>query len=255
MIPQSTRLLYATTDSDSVYIYDTTDPSFLATISNGSGGLGPISYADFGFDDTEVMVWTGLGASICVWSIDTGRMIAKLDDPKFFLSGASVAKGCGWRTSTDESGVLKRDFFALLTRDGPQDVITLWHSTGSSYEVVKSWKPDTIDAQGIKWSPSGRWLATWDSAALGYKVLIMTAEGQLLRTYRSDHYWNEELEGLGVRSVECDGEGYWLAVAGYAENVTLLNTYKVSRTELQSPTTKANYSSSHQRFNSTSLRR
>lgn len=221
-----TRILYATTDH--VYIYDITAPAFLGVIDNGSGGLGPISFADFGFDDTEVMVWTALGASVCVWSLETGRMIAELKDPKHFISGAAVAKGCSWRMTTDESGNTRRGPFALLTRVGAQDVITLWHSTGDSYEKLNSWEPKTIDAQGIKWSPTGRWLVIWDAASMGFNVLIATAEARLLRTYSSDFYWSEELRGLGARMAECDRNGYWLAVAGYNQWVTVLNTNVVS---------------------------
>jgi len=222
----TTRLLYAT--NDHVYIYDITAPSFLGVIDNGSGGLGAISHADFGFDDTEVMVWTACGASVSVWSLETGRMIAELKDPKHFISGAAVAKGCSWRVTTDDSGNTTRGPFALLTRVGAQDVITLWHSTGYSYEILNSWEPKTIDAQGIKWSPTGKWLVTWDAASMNYNVLIATAEARLLRTYSSDHYWSEELRGLGARMVECDREGYWMAIAGYNQWVTVLNTHKVS---------------------------
>jgi len=222
----TTRILYATTDH--VYIYDITAPAFLGVIDNGSGGLGPISYADFGFDDTEVMVWTALGASICVWSLETGRMISELKDPKHFISGAAVAKGCSWRTTTDDFGNATRGPFALLTRVGAQDVITLWHSTGNSYEKLNSWEPKIIDAQGIKWSPTGKWLVIWDAASMGFNVLIATAEARLLRTYSSDFYWSEELRGLGARMVECDREGCWLAIAGYNQWVTVLNTNMVS---------------------------
>lgn len=225
--PQVTRLLYATTES--VYVYDITDPAFLANISNGSGGLGPISHANFGFDDTEVMVWTALGASICVWSLETGRMIAELKDPKHFISGAAVAKGCSWRMTTDASGAAVRGPFALLTRVGAQDVITLWHPTGTSYEVLHSWEPKTTDAQGIKWNPAGHWLVTWDAAAMGYDVLITTAEGHLIRRYSSDHYWREELHGLGARMVECAKSGSWLAIAGYTQSIILLDSRKVSQ--------------------------
>ena len=222
----TTRLLYATTDS--VYVYDITDTAFLGHISNGSGGLGPISHVDFGFDDTEVMVWTALGASICIWSLETGRRIAELLNPKHFISGAAIARGCGFRTTVDEGGVPTRGPFALLTRVDAQDVITIWHSTGTSYEVIKSWEPKTIDAQGIKWSPTGKWLVMWDAASMGYNVTITTADGDVLRRYSSDHYWKDELQGLGAKMVQCDKDGYWMAVAGYVQSITLLNTRKVS---------------------------
>jgi len=221
----STRILLATTDS--VLVFSLTNPAFRATISNGSGGLGPISHADFGCDDAEVMIWTSMGASVCVWSLDTGRMVAELKDPKFFGSAGAIVKGCGWsRDGQAESAGSGSDrgVFALLTRPGAQDIITLY--AGKEFTVIKSWTCDTLDAQGIKWSSDGRWLALWDAASMGYKVQVYTADGHCFRTYNGD-YFNDELKGLGVKRVEWEPNGMWLALASWEQGITLLDTRKV----------------------------
>lgn len=212
------RLLLTTTEA--VYVFDILNPTVRATVNNGSGGLGTISHADFGRDGDEIMIWTNMGASVTVWDITTGRMTAELKDPKFFVSGPAAAKGSGW-SGSDLTG---RRVFALLTREGAQDVITLY--SGYDYQVVKRWIPPTIDAQGIKWSPNGKWLAVWDAAAKGYKVLIYRADGNLFRTYHGDYY-EDELRGLGVKKVEWAPQGSWLAVSGYEKGVTLLSTRTV----------------------------
>lgn len=167
-------------------------------------------------------------------------MVAEFKDPKFFGSAAAIAKGCGWSRDggdrwaeaagtgggdgSGEGG--GRGVFALLTRPGTEDVITLYAS--KSYSVIKSWTCDTLDAQGIKWSPNGRWLVLWDAASMGYKVQVYTADGYLFRTYNGD-YFNDDLRGLGVKRVEWEPNGTWLALASWEQGITLLDTRKVSK--------------------------
>ena len=175
-----------------------------------------------------------MGASVCIWSLETGRMVAELKDPKFFASAAAIEKGCGWSRDAqveaadatgDGSGSGSgRGVFALLTRPGTEDIITL-HAP-KSYAIIKSWTCDTLDAQGIRWSPDGRWLALWDAASMGYKAQVYTADGHLFRTYHGD-YFRDELRGLGVKRLEWEPQGMWLALASWEQGVTLLDTRKV----------------------------
>jgi hypothetical protein len=61
-----------------------------------------------------------------------------------------------------------------------------------------------VDAQGLKWSPDGRWLAVWDSASSGYKVFIYTPDGHLYRTYTGTE---NGFNGLGVKIIEWSPKG------------------------------------------------
>lgn len=222
----SSRILYSTTTAVHVYSLDT--PSYHATISNGSGGLGLVSHADFGADESEAVVWTAMGASVCVWSLETGRMNAEWRDPKFFSSGAVVGRGCAWSCDAGDAlctGGRGRGVLALMTRSGPQDTLTLY--APHDYTVIKSFTLPTADAQGVKWSPDGRWLAVWDAPGMAYKVLVYTADGNLFRTYEGEHEDAEPL-GLGVKKVEWNPNGTYLAIAGWDRNLTLLNTRTVS---------------------------
>jgi WD40 repeat protein len=225
-LQQSSRVLLATTTA--VHVYSLAVSNYHATISNGSGGLGPISHADFGADDTEVMVWTSMGANVCVWSLETGRMIAEWRDPKFFASGAVIARGCAWSGDAGDgmsSGGRRRGILALMTRAGPQDTLTLY--SPQEYAIIKSCTLPTVDAQGIKWSPDGRWLAVWDAAGMGYEVLVYTADGNLFRTYEGEQK-DEEMPGLGVKNVAWESSGIYLAVSGWDGSVIFLNTRTVS---------------------------
>jgi WD40 repeat protein len=228
------RLLLATTTA--VHVYSLESPSYHATISNGSGGLGPISHAEFGADESEVLVWTALGASLCLWSIETGRMIAEWRDPKFFTNSAVIGRGCAWSGDAGECprpAVRERGILALITRSGPQDTLTLY--APHDYAVVKTLTLPTSDAQGVKWGPNGRWLAVWDAAGMAYKVLFYTADGNLFRTYEGEHE-DDDMQGLGVKKVEWSPNGTHFAISAWDSRLTLLNTrtVKISMSTLYS---------------------
>ena len=79
-----------------------------------------------------------------------------------------------------------------------------------------------MDAQGLKWSPCGRWLAVWDSAVAGYKVLVYTADGHLFRTHE------KPCEGLGIKSVEWSPSSDFLTIGSYDGRLCFLSNYTFS---------------------------
>jgi WD40 repeat protein len=94
----------------------------------------------------------------------------------------------------------------------------------STYFVVKTVTLPSVDAQGVKWSPDGRWLVVWDTASVGYKAYLYTADGHLYRVYSGD---SEDTFGLGIRSVEWSPRGDYLAIGGHDRRVTLLSVRTV----------------------------
>lgn len=112
---------------------------------------------------------------------------------------------------------------ALLSRPGPQDILTL-HAP-SSHAVIKTVQLQTADAQGLKWSPDGRWLAVWDAPSVGFKIHIFTADGHLYREWNGEVV--EGIVGLGVKSLEWSPRGDFLAIGGFDRRVTLLSTRTV----------------------------
>lgn len=174
--------------------------------------MGKIANVEFGSDDSEILVFSNFGSKVTVWSLWTAKSV-EIKDPKF------SRKGYG-RSATGRNGV-----FAILTRPGAQDTVSL-HVPGT-YGLIKSFAPQTVDAQGLQWSPDGRWLAIWDAASSGYKVLIYTADGNLFRTYQGDCF-DDELKGLGVKALEWSPNGDFLIVAGFQKTLTLLGTRTVS---------------------------
>lgn len=210
---QNLRILLA--DESSVRVWDLADNRWKAVIDNGSGGMGKISTAEFGHSLGEVLVFSDFGARLTVWCLRSGRSV-EIRDPKYYKD----SRGLGYRP---RSGI-----FALLSRPGPQDILTL-HATGT-YFLLKTITLPSSDAQGIKWSPDGRWLVVWDAASTGLKLYVYTADGQLYRTYCGDDEGG--IRGLGVKSIEWGPRGDYLAVGGYNQRVTLLSTRTVSCTPL-----------------------
>ncbi|PLB33429.1 WD40 repeat domain-containing protein [Aspergillus candidus] len=168
---------------------------------------------DFGGDSNEVIVFHAWNTKLTIFGLDTGHSQV-IKSPKF-----AHYYGFGYRPRTRELAVLlKPDTTDILTIHGYR-----------SYEVIGRSVLPTVDAQGLKWSPDGRWIAVWDAASCGTKVLIFTADGQLFRTYTGPPGVDDSFD-LGVRGLEWGpvdggrGASEYLAVAKVDGSVDLLST-------------------------------
>ena len=197
------RLLLA--DNDTVHLYDTSDSQWHATINGASD---KIADADFGYTANEVVVFSDYGLKATIWSLLTGRGV-EIEDPKH------SSRGCCFRPRTGH--------LAILTRQTTKDVVMVL-SPGTR-ELETSFALTTVDAQGLKWSPDGRWLVTWEAASAGYNILIYTSDGHLFRTYSGGH--DVECPGLGVKAVIWEPSQRFLVVACYNHQITLLSSTTV----------------------------
>ena len=209
-LKSSVKFLLA--NEDVVRVWDMTEEDWSAKVGNGSGGMGKIANVEFGKDAYEILVFSSFGASVAIWSLATGRL-KEIRHPKF------IKGGHGWHRAG------KAAVFAILQRPAAQDVVTIY--AAGSWSVLTTFDLATVDAQGLKWSPDGRWLVVWDAPSTGFKVLIYTADGILYREYTGDAP-DDTLAGLGVRSIEWSPDGKYLAVGGFEHIFTLLNTKTVS---------------------------
>jgi WD40 repeat protein len=171
---------------------------------------------DFGCDENEVLVFHAWNTKMSIHSLDTGRS-SVIKTPKF-----AHHLGFGYRPKTRQLAILlKPDTSDLLTVHEPR-----------SYELVNRAVLSTIDAQGLKWSPDGKWIAVWDAASAGTKVLIFTADGQLFRTYTGPSGVDDTFD-LGIKQIEWSpasdqGTCQTLAVGKVNGNIDLLRTRTVS---------------------------
>ncbi|KKK21649.1 hypothetical protein ARAM_005503 [Aspergillus rambellii] len=198
----SRRLLCA---SDSrVLVWEANPLQLQAEIENIESGALNI---DFGGDENEVIVFHAWHTKLTVFELDTGRSQI-IKSPKF-----SHYNSFGYRPKTRQ--------FAVLLKPEAADILTIHEFR--SYELIGREVLPTVDAQGLKWSPDGRWIAVWDAASAGTKVLIFTADGQVFRTYTGPPESDGSFD-LGVKGIE------WSPVSGQSGASEILAVGKVDGT-------------------------
>lgn len=195
-------------------MFSLTESQFSATISNPSSGTTKINYISFGGSDNEICVFPEFGLKLSIFNLTTSKSV-DISSPKLFTP-ATAAKGISHRP---KSGNL-----ALLTRSGGKDVVSI-HKPGG-LEVLRSFIPETVDAQGICWSPDGRWITVWESAGQGHKLLVYTADGHLYKQWSGPTPISEDEKdialGAGIKTVEWTQTGTYIAIGDYSPKVVLL---------------------------------
>ncbi|KAI4091227.1 MAG: hypothetical protein LQ344_004220 [Seirophora lacunosa] len=207
------RLLLA--DDARILVYDINKPLLYAEIS-GATGLTSLANIEFGRTPDEVMVFSDFDFKLQIWSLPTKRAI-EIKDPK------SASPCYSYRPM---SGHL-----ALLARPAVQDILMI--IAPHTHEVLETSELPTIDARGVKYSPDSNWIAIWDTSSAGCRVLILTADGQLFKTYALPH---EELN-LGVKCVQWSPDSDNLAIGNNEGRVTFLgkNTFTPRLTFVHQP--------------------
>jgi hypothetical protein len=211
--PSARRVLLSTTEL--IRVFSVVDERFVGVISNPTSGTPQITYIAFGATDDEICVFSDFGLKLTIFNLVTSTSI-DISCPKLFNS-INASKGYSYRPQTSN--------LALLTRGSGKDIVSIHART--SYEVLRSWHPDTIDAPQISWSPDGKWLAVVESASQGHKIVFYTADGHLYRSWRGPMGTSNEGQdvtmGAGVKLIAWNSIGDCLAVADYSSNVTLLS--------------------------------
>ena len=186
-------------------MWDLDDEKWSADIQDvDSAGHGGVVNVEFGATHDEVIAFHGFGTKVTIFSLKTGQAQA-IKSPKF-----SHSSGFSYRPGTGH--------FAILLKLEAVDTLTV-HET-ETYEVISTVALPTVDAQGLKWSPNGCWLAVWDTASVGTKVIIYTADGQLFKTFTGrgeDRDYN-----LGVRVITWSPTSQVLAIGNNDGSVDFL---------------------------------
>lgn len=173
-------------------------------------------HVDFGADENEVVVFHSWNTRITVFCLNSSKMTV-IKQPKL-----AHPHGHGYRPKTRE--------LAILLKPDASDILTIHEPR--SYELLHRAVLPTVDAQGLKWSTEGRWIAVWDLPSLGTKLLIYTADGNLFRTYTGTADV-DDAQDTGVKHIEWSpvpaskNACKFLAVGKINGNIELLNTQTV----------------------------
>ena len=205
------RVLVA--NDDTIHVFEVQSPQWKAVIHSAAGNMGKIAQADFGANEDEVVVFSDFGFKTTIWSLVTSRGV-EVRDPK----GSS--KCHDYRPKTKH--------WAILTRELARDNLLIL--APGTHEILENVELPTVDAQGVKWSSDGLWLAIWDTASSGYRVLIYTADGHLFKTFTGGQTVDEI--GLGIKNVAWGPHGKHLAIGDYDDRVTILATTSVGMLRL-----------------------
>lgn len=217
--PSGIVLLVASGDEIRVFSAGEED-GIHATIRNFLPHAAKIAHVGFGASDYHVSVCSSLGLKFAVFDIRSSNAV-EIANPKFH-SAASVRKGFCFRPHTRH--------LTLITRISGKDMISIHHP--ETTELQRSWCPETVDAQGIVWSPDGKWLVTWDSAAHGHKILFFTPDGNLFKTWSGPQPLvpvdAETKLGPGVRLLEFSADAKNLAICDSSRRICILNMATVT---------------------------
>ncbi len=152
---------------------------------------------------------------LSMYNLSTSKTV-DINNPKNYHPG-SASKGFSYRPRTSN--------LTLLTRTSGKDIISI-HEKGT-LEVVRSWWPDTIDAQGFYWTSDGNRLLVMESAAYGHRICIYTADGHLFKTWEGPKPLSKDdihlSLGPGLKLVEWSRDGTLAAIADHSERVVILS--------------------------------
>lgn len=193
--PSSQLVLVATSDQIFVaaVLASTGDGNkpFQAVIRNPSlPVVAKPTFVGFGASDDHVCLCSAYGLKFAIFDLKTSKTVEILN-PKLYNSASVCSRGFSFRPESHH--------LALLTRTSGKDWVSVHDPTVST--PIASWAPDTIDAQGLVWSPAGRWLTVWESPAHGRKILFYTPDGHIFKT------WTGSASGVATRQANGDDGG------------------------------------------------
>lgn len=215
--PNAQRLLLSA--GDEIHVLSVTDDAFQATIRNPTSSVAKSTFVDFGATDREICVCSAHGIKLSLFNLASAKAV-EISNPKFYAA-STAAHGISYRPLTHH--------LALLTRSAGKDFVSI--HTAESREVQRSWSPDVVDAQGLSWTPDGKWLVIWESAAQGHRVLFFTPDGHKYRDWCGTALRPGETHdrwGAGVKLVTFSSDSQYVAIGDYGQSVFVLPTANLS---------------------------
>ncbi|RUS26673.1 WD repeat domain 8 [Jimgerdemannia flammicorona] len=192
----SEYILSASFKKACVEVWSIGDPDWTAKIEEGISGLTAVTWAP---DARSVMCFAEY--KLRIWNLVT-KEASYIQYPKFF------DKGYDFRSDNR--------YFVLAERRENKDYVGIYDC--HDWSIVKQFPTETIDMEGLAWSPDGKYIAVRDTP-LHYKLLVYAIDGRCLVSYFAYH------DNLGIKSIAWAPSGQFLAVGSFDQKVRLLNHY------------------------------
>lgn len=217
--PSSRLILVAV--GEQIRVLSADDGTFEATIRNAVPP--PARPASIRFaSDMEIWVCCSFGLKLTIFDLTTSRGV-EISNPKF-VTPATASNGFSIRHKTSH--------LAIMTRTAGKDMISIHDPI--TKEVQRSWFPDTLDAQGLRWSPDGRWLIVWESEGQGHKVIFYMADGSTFKTWTGPANPPTEYKhyplGAGVKLLQFSADARHLAIGDHSRGVCILDMASINET-------------------------
>ncbi|KAI0166680.1 hypothetical protein GGR57DRAFT_447548 [Xylariaceae sp. FL1272] len=211
--PSSTSVLIAA--AEQVHVFSAIHGNFHGSLQIPQPLAAKPACVGFGGRDDEIFVWSPFGIKLTVANLTSSRAV-EINNPKFYNT-ISAPRGSSLRHNTHH--------LALLIRVSGKDIISI--HAAETREAQRSWSPDTSDAQGIAWTPDGKWLVVWESSAHGNRVLFYTPDGHMFKDWRGGHPQpaidDMDRFGTGVKTIGFTQNGRYTAVANGSDAICVLN--------------------------------
>jgi WD40 repeat protein len=226
--PSSRLILVAI--GDQILVLSADGGDYKVTIQNAVPPTAKPSAIGFAALDTQVWVCSSFGLKLTIFNLETSKGV-EISNPKFFTS-ATAPHGFALRPVTGH--------LAILTRTAGKDMVSIHDPT--TRQIQRSWYPDTADAQGLSWSPDGRWLIVWESDSQGHKVIFYTADGNTFKTWTGPSNppveYKDYALGPGVKRLQFSADARHLAIGDHSRGVCILEMTSLNETmRLLHPTT------------------
>lgn len=215
--PSSTYLLVA--GPEHIYVFSALDASFHATIDSPGLGPGKAPLIKFGARDSEIIACSAVGLKLSLYDLSSSTAV-DVANPKFHHPG-TTSKTFAIRPRTGH--------LAILTRTAGKDIISIHDPV--TRQVQRSWNADSVDAQGVRWTPDGQWLLLWESAAHGHKFWVFTPDGELFQDLDANTLSQPENLDLapGIKLCQPSPQSDLCAIGDYSTTVNIISTEKWRR--------------------------
>ncbi|KAJ2743682.1 hypothetical protein GGI20_003573, partial [Coemansia sp. BCRC 34301] len=193
----SAFLLTASYEMNRVDVWSLADETWRCSIVDEVSRIESAMWTPHG---RHILTFSELDLRLSIWSIENPNDRRFIQFPKSRVPPVFHPSG---------------DYMAVAQRHDYHDYIGLYNT--ESWTMVREIEvADTVDMEGLKWSPDGLHLVGWDLAA-NFCAVIANVGGVVKRAYR------EEDEVLGVRTCAWAPSAQLLALGGYDQKIRVLN--------------------------------